>query len=239
MDRWGLGYEALKAIKSDIIYAQQSGMGSRGEYGRYRAVGPIAAALAGVCRRCRGCRSLPCPRAGVIPTWTGSAPTASPPPCSPRCTIATRRAGVSGSTRPRPSRGSHLRRRDPGLVGQHRAWRRTGNASPTGAAAPHGVYPCAGEDRWLAVACETEGRVERAGQGDRAAGRRAGPVRRAGRAGWRYAAEVDAWVTRWTVGRESLRRDVRAAGRRGARRGGARTRRTAARPIRSSRTSAG
>ena len=30
--------------------------------------------------------------------------------------------------------------------------RPTGNASPEGAAAPHGIYPCAGDDRWIAIA---------------------------------------------------------------------------------------
>ncbi len=27
-----------------------------------------------------------------------------------------------------------------------------GNRHPTGAAAPHGVFPCAGDDRWIAIA---------------------------------------------------------------------------------------
>jgi benzylsuccinate CoA-transferase BbsF subunit len=31
---------------------------------------------------------------------------------------------------------------------------RRGNASPD--FAPHGVYPCAGDDRWVAIACETD-----------------------------------------------------------------------------------
>ena len=34
-----------------------------------------------------------------------------------------------------------------------RVWTRTGNRSPNKAAAPHGVYPCAGDDRWIAIAC--------------------------------------------------------------------------------------
>src|SRR5262249_43743938 len=47
MDRWGLGYDALRELKPDIIYAQQSGMGTAGTYGRFRAVGPIAGSIAG------------------------------------------------------------------------------------------------------------------------------------------------------------------------------------------------
>jgi crotonobetainyl-CoA:carnitine CoA-transferase CaiB-like acyl-CoA transferase len=37
-----------------------------------------------------------------------------------------------------------------------RIWSRYGNLSPYKPAAPHGVYPCTGEDRWLAIACFTE-----------------------------------------------------------------------------------
>ena len=39
---------ALKEIKPDIIYVQQSGMGAQGTYGRFRTVGPIANAFAGL-----------------------------------------------------------------------------------------------------------------------------------------------------------------------------------------------
>jgi crotonobetainyl-CoA:carnitine CoA-transferase CaiB-like acyl-CoA transferase len=37
-----------------------------------------------------------------------------------------------------------------------RIWSRYGNRSPYKPAAPHGVYPCHGEDRWLTIACFTE-----------------------------------------------------------------------------------
>jgi crotonobetainyl-CoA:carnitine CoA-transferase CaiB-like acyl-CoA transferase len=35
-------------------------------------------------------------------------------------------------------------------------WRRTGNRSPYVPAAPEGVYPCAGEDRWIAISCRDD-----------------------------------------------------------------------------------
>ena len=201
MDRWGLGYEALKEIKPDIIYAQQSGMGSRGEYGRYRAVGPIAAALAGVSEM----SGLPEP---AMPAgwgysyldWIGA-----------YSFSAAMLAALHH--RDRTGRGQWIdaSQVESGIFisggaildwsANGRAWQRTGNASPTGAAAPHGVYRCAGEDRWLAVACETEDewnalakvielpadeRERFAGLGARLA----------------HLGEVDAWVTRWTSGRE-------------------------------------
>src|SRR6266508_6028657 len=34
-----------------------------------------------------------------------------------------------------------------------RIWTRYCNRSPYKPAAPHGVYPCAGDDRWLTIAC--------------------------------------------------------------------------------------
>jgi crotonobetainyl-CoA:carnitine CoA-transferase CaiB-like acyl-CoA transferase len=34
-----------------------------------------------------------------------------------------------------------------------RIWTRYGNRSPYKPAAPHNVYPCAGEDRWITIAC--------------------------------------------------------------------------------------
>ncbi len=37
-----------------------------------------------------------------------------------------------------------------------RIWERYGNRSPFKAAAPHGAYPCEGDDRWLALSCFDE-----------------------------------------------------------------------------------
>jgi crotonobetainyl-CoA:carnitine CoA-transferase CaiB-like acyl-CoA transferase len=37
-----------------------------------------------------------------------------------------------------------------------RVWTRLGNRSPYKPAAPHGAYRCAGEDRWIAIACFTD-----------------------------------------------------------------------------------
>ena len=37
-----------------------------------------------------------------------------------------------------------------------RVWTRIGNRSPWKPAAPHNVYPCAGDDRWITIACFTE-----------------------------------------------------------------------------------
>ena len=156
LEGWGLGYDVLRSIKPDIIYAQQSGMGSAGTYGRFRAVGPVAAALAGTSEM----SGLPSP---AMPAgwgysyldWIGA---------------------YSFAT----SMLAALYRRDRTGLGQHidasqcetgifltgvsvldwsvngREFSRYGNRSPYKRAAPHGAYPTTGVDRWLTIACFTD-----------------------------------------------------------------------------------
>ncbi|HEY4410141.1 MAG TPA: CoA transferase [Acidimicrobiia bacterium] len=155
MDRWGLGWEALQAIKPDIIYAQQSGMGARGRYGRYRAVGPIAAALSGISEM----SGLPEP---ALPAgwgysyldWIGA------------YSFATAILAAL-HYRDRTGRGQWIdaSQTESGLYiaggsildwsANGRGYERTGNRSPFRPAAPHGAYPCAGDDRWIAIGCFT------------------------------------------------------------------------------------
>jgi crotonobetainyl-CoA:carnitine CoA-transferase CaiB-like acyl-CoA transferase len=153
LEKWGLGYDVLRSIKPDIIYAKQSGMGARGTYGRLRTVGPIAAAFAGNSEQ----SGLPEP---ALPAgwgysyldWMGAYSFALAMLSALYYRNATGRgqwidasqceAGlfVAGAV--------YL---DHGVNG--RTSFRTGNRSPWKPAAPHGAYPCRGEDSWLAIAC--------------------------------------------------------------------------------------
>ncbi|MGZ8269399.1 MAG: CaiB/BaiF CoA transferase family protein, partial [Burkholderiales bacterium] len=156
LDNWGLGYETLKAIKPDIIYVQQSGMGAQGTYGRFRTVGPIANAFAGLSEM----SGLPEP---AMPAgwgysyldWMGAYSFA----------LAMLSALFH---RERTGEGQWIdaSQTEVGLFingtavldwsANERIWTRYGNRSPYKPAAPHGAYPCAGEDRWIAIACFTE-----------------------------------------------------------------------------------
>ncbi|MEA2731679.1 MAG: hypothetical protein QOF70_6154 [Acetobacteraceae bacterium] len=156
MDRWGLGYQRLRQIRSDIIYAQQSGMGSIGKYGRYRAVGPIAAALSGVSEM----SGLPEP---AMPAgwgysyldWIGA-----------YSFSAALLSALYHRDRTGEGQWIDASQTESGIfvVGgaildwsaNGRPWSRTGNASADGQAHPHGVYPCKGTDRWVAIACTTD-----------------------------------------------------------------------------------
>jgi crotonobetainyl-CoA:carnitine CoA-transferase CaiB-like acyl-CoA transferase len=156
LDSWGLGYEVLRSIKPDIIYVQQSGMGAQGTYGRFRTVGPIANAFAGLSEM----SGLPEP---AMPAgwgysyldWMGAYSFA----------LAMLSALFH---RARTGQGQWIdaSQSEVGLFisgttildwsANGRIWTRYGNRSPYKPAAPHGVYPCRGEDRWLTIACFTE-----------------------------------------------------------------------------------
>jgi crotonobetainyl-CoA:carnitine CoA-transferase CaiB-like acyl-CoA transferase len=153
LDNWGLGYDVLKAIKPDIIYVQQSGMGAQGKYGRFRTVGPIANAFAGLSEL----SGLPEP---AMPAgwgysyldWMGAYSFA----------LAMLSALFH---RDRTGEGQWIdaSQTEVGLFingttvldwsANGRIFKRYGNQSPYKPAAPHNVYPCSGDDRWITIAC--------------------------------------------------------------------------------------
>lgn len=156
MQRWGLGYEAMKAIRPDIVYVQQSGMGTQGIYGRMRTVGPIAAAFTGLSEMSG--LPEPAPPAGwgySYLDWMGAYSFAQ--------AIL---AGLHHRNRTGQGQWIDASQCESGLMltgvntlewaAHRRAWKRTGNRSPYVPAAPHGAYRCLGEDRWIAIACFTQ-----------------------------------------------------------------------------------
>lgn len=156
LDRAGLGYEVLRELREDIIYVQQSGMGAKGKYGRFRTVGPVAAAFAGTSEM----SGLPEP---AMPAgwgysyldWTGAYGFA---------------LAILGALyhRSMTGKGQYIdsSQCESGIFMagvpildwsvNDRKWQRIGNRSPYKPAAPHGVFRCAGEDSWIAIACFTD-----------------------------------------------------------------------------------
>lgn len=153
MDSWGLGYDALRTLNPSIIYAQQSGMGDAGTYGRLRAVGPIAAALSGVSEM----SGLPDP---AMPAgwgysyldWIGA-----------YSFTASMLAALHYRDRTGKGQWIDASQTESGIFitgaavvdwsVNGRAVERTGNTSPYHPAAPHGAFPTTGVDRWIAIAC--------------------------------------------------------------------------------------
>ena len=153
MDRLGLGYDVLRGLRADVIYCQQSAMGTVGRYQKLRTLGPLAQALGAL----SDMSGLPEP---AMPAgwgfsyldWMGAYSFAS---------------AMLGALiyRDKTGKGQRI---DASQVevgtfingtavldfsAHGRVFQRTGNRSPYKPAAPHGAYPCQGEDTWIAVAC--------------------------------------------------------------------------------------
>lgn len=149
----GLDYEAARAINPGIIMVSTCLMGQTGPAARLAGYGAHAAAFAGF---------------GEITGWPDRPP--SGPYVAYTDTIANRFLATAILAaldhRRRTGQGQYIEQAQiesalyflaPEIVEYQvsgRQPRRMGNESPT--AAPHDVYPCAGEDQWCAIAVETE-----------------------------------------------------------------------------------
>jgi crotonobetainyl-CoA:carnitine CoA-transferase CaiB-like acyl-CoA transferase len=156
MERWGLGYSEQRKIRQDIIYVKQSGMGAFGTYGRFRAVGPIAAALSGMSEM-SGMPS-PAPPAGwgySFLDWFGAYSMA----LSVLTALYHRdRTGEGQWIDASQTEAGIMLTQVPVLdwAANGAVWERSGNRAPYQAIAPQGIYRCAGDDRWIAISCVTE-----------------------------------------------------------------------------------
>ena len=160
LERMGFGFERLRELNPQIVYAAQSGMGAAGTYGPLRAFGQTAAALAGITDMSG--LPEPYPPAGIGYSYLDRFGAYN---------LAL--AALAGlANRQRTGDGCHIdaSQVDLGIqltgtaVLDHsangRPWRRYGNRSPYKPAAPHGAYPAEGDDRWIAIACFDEAQWE-------------------------------------------------------------------------------
>ncbi len=153
-DTFGLGYEVLRQIKPDIVMLLMPGYGNTGPYKRYRSMGMTIDALSGH-SALRGYpdRDLETLSPVHHPDAVGGV-TAAFAVC-----VALHRRNQTGqgqfidmaqSEAFIPHMGEAFL--EYGMTGQPRE--RRGNRHPE--MAPHGVYPCVGEDRWVAIAVRNE-----------------------------------------------------------------------------------
>jgi benzylsuccinate CoA-transferase BbsF subunit len=154
MERWGLSYPELSAGQPDLIYLTMPMQGATGPHARYAGFGSTIAALSGLV--------APSGLPGRVPVGTGTHyPDHVPNPG--HALVALLAALVH---RNRTGRGGRIElsqfESTTGLLGpavirysatgEQPAAR--GNRVPW--AAPHGVYPCQGDDTWIAVSASTE-----------------------------------------------------------------------------------
>ena len=153
MANWGLDYENIRQIKTDIITLSMPVMGQTGPWRDYTGFGPTVQAFSGM-------------------TWLTSFHGESP--LGPGFSYADHVAGLYAAAallgaleyRRRTGQGQRIDVSQveamTSLLGGAvmasavgRGVRPYGNESPL--AAPHNVYRCAGENRWIALAVSTEG----------------------------------------------------------------------------------
>ncbi|HEY4069734.1 MAG TPA: CoA transferase [Burkholderiaceae bacterium] len=203
LERLGLGYEVMKAINPRIIYVQQSGMGAQGSYGRFRAVGPIAASFAGASEM----SGLPEP---AMPAgwgysyldWMGAYGFA----LAILSAIFHRDRTGEGQMIDSSQCESGIFLTGVSVLDwsvNERPWTRVGNRSPWKPAAPHGAYRCAGDDRWIAIACfddaEWRALLSVSGASDLASDPRFATLR----SRLAHQDALDAAVGAWTTGQDA------------------------------------
>jgi len=156
MEQWGLTYERLNEISPEIIFARMSGFGHSGPHEMFRSYGPVVQAVSGLSH----ISGLP---GGGMPSGWG-------------LSYMDNQGGYQGTNavlaalyrRNQTGKGTliDLSAVEAGvaLIGPkmldvtvNGATTRggdfpSGNRLPDNAAAPHGVYPAAGEDKWIAIA---------------------------------------------------------------------------------------
>ena len=153
MERWGLGYEDLQAINPAIVMYSTSMLGRGGPMERQPGFGPVLSSLAGLTHITGWPDRDPVNPYGAYTDFIG-----------PRFAVASILAALDYKRR--TGKGLHLDMSqletslhftapfilDCSVNGREQG--RRGNSDP--GAVPHGAYPCRGEDRWIAIACQTD-----------------------------------------------------------------------------------
>ena len=153
MERWGLGYADLEKVNPRIIMFSTSMLGRGGPLATQPGFGPVLSSLAGLTH---------------ITGWPDRDPVnpygAYTDFIVPRFAVASILAAID--YRRRTNKGTHLDMSQleasihfsaPFVLDyavNKREQGRRGNREQ--GMAPHGVYPCHGEDRWIAIACTTD-----------------------------------------------------------------------------------
>jgi len=168
MERWGFGYERLREIRPDIIYVSNCGFGHTGPYSDFKTWGPIVQAVSGL-------------------TFTNGLPGREPAgwgysymdhtgayymAMAILLAIIHRQRTGEGQWVDLACTESALTLHGPALLDwtvNGRPTRRDGqphaNRSAWPPMAPHGIYPCRGDDEWVAIACRDQDDWRRFGDG--------------------------------------------------------------------------
>lgn len=157
--RLGFSYEELRKVNPEVIYVANSGFGQHGSYHRFKTWGPIVQAMSGL-------------------TFSAGLPDTEPAGwgysymdhiAAYYMTVAVL-AALHHRERTGAGQYVDLSSVPAGIAmlptevldwtvngrGSRVPDRPGGNRADFGEMAPHGIYPCSGEDRWIAIACRDD-----------------------------------------------------------------------------------
>jgi len=151
MDRLGLGYAALQAVKPDIVMLSVSSCGQSGPDSHFAGYAPLFGAWGGLSALTGYADGPPVEMRHVMDHTAGMHAAVALMAALHRRRATGLGAHVDVAAREVASAlaGEALLMAAAGAV-----MNRSGNAHPR--MAPHGVYPAAGEDRWITIAVRTD-----------------------------------------------------------------------------------
>ena len=200
LDRWGIDFPEIRRQRPDAIIMWQTGLGGHGPYYTYKSFGILVQHLSGVSLM----TGLPAEPPGVVNTSYSDYHTGVFQPAG--IIAALMRRNLTGKTATLESSifKSGVATCGPSLLDYQvngRGPQRRGNRDAW--AAPHGVYPCAGEDRYIAISIADDEQWSnfRKAMGDPAWAAAPEYETRIGRL--RNQDALDAAISEWTLSQES------------------------------------
>ena len=159
LESWGFGYEALKALKPDIIYVSNCGFGHTGPYKNYKTWGPIVQAMSGLTFSSGLPEMEPAGWGYSYMDHTGGYYMA----LAILFALIHRQRTGEGQWVDMACTEAGASLNGPALLDYSvngRKLRRSGspnsNRNDSPPMAPHGIYPSEGDDEWLAIACRSD-----------------------------------------------------------------------------------
>ncbi|TWD17642.1 benzylsuccinate CoA-transferase BbsF subunit [Streptomyces sp. T12] len=153
MDRLGLGYRDLTAVRPDIICLEMPMQGNTGPHRDFRGYGLTIAAAGGLL----GLTGYPeHPPVGTGTNYPDHVPNPLHAAVAVLAALRHRRKTGKGQYIELAQLESTVNVIGPALLAAATGRRADRAANQDASAAPHGVYPCAGEDRWCAIAVTTD-----------------------------------------------------------------------------------
>ncbi|MBI4189492.1 MAG: CoA transferase [Betaproteobacteria bacterium] len=157
MEKWGLGYEDCRKLRSDIIYLSMPMNGNDGPHGQYLGYGAAIGALSGLYASTGYSDRDP---VGTGTNYPDHVPNPGHAAVAMLSALRHRQRTGEGQAIELSQVESTIYALGPLVLaaqlaeGAQANALRLGNREP--GVAPHGVYPAAGDDRWLAIACWSE-----------------------------------------------------------------------------------